>query len=666
MVARARSGARLLPEHEFACNGVPTPEGPVRVVVRTRWEDAGLEHPVPRELWIDVRGQATSLDAAVEAFGGVARLFGLFVGFVGNVEVGLVQVHLAYDASPDLADHEFLEMFLPDRRGLVTEGRAVRPHLLRGFVDSVAGHAEWNRLTRALGHYELALRSWFFGGETIALAHLFIAAENLTKSVLRERCRELACTEQDLARTAGIDPDDPARPRWRPLLHAWAREALVFGGDTLAHRLAREASDGLEHGFMDVGEVHRRARLITARTFELVRRTVLGLLPLQPQIRDELEAIWPRDVQSLRRIVRGVFTGVGDLAAANEEYPRLNWSSRASGFERDEDRLSATFTDHFELVAAEGVACRVTGYEVRRRTEPGDPPIVLSPDAIKVSESSREEAVIRRAIRDTAALMREVSTCADETMLFSSEGRLVPIETNRVDGLALQKLWRARSLFLAGRTLVSDGRATEAFILGGPLWHESVFLAHFAESAGARARLFLAWRRDSLRSDLELFSALRRVEPEADLDDVISHLENELGAGLDAAQAALGVTELAHTVSELSWIGTASIPESFVSNLLAQGIAKGLADPILYSSSPIVDPAHGPVLAMQDKTTNPALVTAAGRFLIDCYISCHEAAAPVLGLAPIEGVAGLRARAKDLAEHDYTSADVGTHQYVGP
>src|SRR5918995_7266033 len=152
VVAKVPSGARFLPEHQFAINEVPTTEGPVRLVIRTRWDDIGLEHAVPRELWFDVRGEATSLDAAVAAFSEAARAFGPFVAFVANVEVGLVEVHLAYDATPQLDEHEFMEVFLPDQRGLPTEGRRIDPELLHAFVAALAPHNEWKRLNRALGH----------------------------------------------------------------------------------------------------------------------------------------------------------------------------------------------------------------------------------------------------------------------------------------------------------------------------------------------------------------------------------------------------------------------------------------------------------------------------------------------------------------------------------
>src|SRR5204863_9233306 len=107
--------------------------------------------------------------------------------------------HLAYDATPELSEHEFMEVFLADQRGLPTEGRRIDPELLNGFIAALAPHSEWKRLTRALGHYELALRSWFLGGEALSLAHLFIAAENLTKSALRAECQRRALSEEVLA-----------------------------------------------------------------------------------------------------------------------------------------------------------------------------------------------------------------------------------------------------------------------------------------------------------------------------------------------------------------------------------------------------------------------------------------------------------------------------------
>jgi len=656
VVAKAPSGARFLPEHQFAINEVPTSEGPVRLVIRTRWEDTGLEHPVPRELWFDVRGEATSLDAAVAAFGEAARAFGPFVAFVANVEVGLVEVHLAYDAQPHLNEHEFMEVFLPDQRGLPTEGRRVDPDLLHDFVAAIAPHNEWKRLTRALGHYELALRSWFIGGEPLALAHLFIAAENLTKSALRAECRRRNLSENDLARAVGIDPDDPSRPRWHPALYEWSRSTLVFQGDAEAHRLAREASDGLEHGFMEVSEVHVRARAVTARTFELVRHAILDLLPLSVGARERLRTIPPRDVRSLRKIMRGVFIGTGDLAAPDQEYPLLRWTSSASRFVRDGDHLDLSFTERVQVVAAEGVAYRLKGFEARGRAEPGHSPIKLSPSDVTVTVTPPStDNPVARVSKDALEFMDHVAALVDARVPRSTGEVVVPVEVTPVHALALQKLWRARSLFLAGVALVRAGWCEEAILLGRSLWDESIFLAQSADAREERPAFYLRWRRDSLQRALTMFREVHAADPDFDIAEVEVALEHQLGPGLAEAQAAFGVETLPDFKTGKEAAEAAGRAGDYHGYLMASSIAEGALDSVMYRQRDIDDSEHGAVVGMHDKTMDPAVVTAAARFLVDSYIACHESVATTLGWQPLEDPGKLRARGQALAERNYTS-----------
>jgi hypothetical protein len=656
VVAKVPSGARFLPEHQFAINEVPTTEGPVRLVIRTRWDDIGLEHAVPRELWFDVRGEATSLDAAVAAFSEAARAFGPFVAFVANVEVGLVEVHLAYDATPQLDEHEFMEVFLPDQRGLPTEGRRIDPELLHAFVAALAPHNEWKRLTRALGHYELALRSWFLGGEPLALAHLFIAAENLTKSALRAECRSRSLSEDDLARAVGIDPDDPSRPRWRPALYEWARSTLVFKDDAEVHRLAREASDGLEHGFMEVSDVHARARAVTARTFELVREAILDLLPLSDDARERLRGVPPRDVRSLRKIMRGAFIGTGDLAATDQEYPLLRWTSSASRFVREGDDLDVSFTERVQVVAAEGVEYRLRGFEARGRAEPGQRPIELSPTDVNVTVNPPPtgDAVVS-ATRDALDFMEHVASSVDATLPVSTGQIAVPIEVTPVNALALQKLWRTRSLFLASVALIRAGWCEEAILLGRSLWDESIFLAQFADAREERPAFYLRWRQESLQRALAMFREVHATDQDFDIAEVEDALEHQLGPGLAEAQVTFGVSALPDFKTGKQAAEAAGRAEDYHSYLMASSIAEGAFDSVMYRQRDIDDSEHGRVLGMHDRTMDPAVVTAAARFLVDSYIACHTSVAMTLGWQPLDNPEELRARGKALAERDYSS-----------
>ena len=72
MVLRSRSGARVRPGYHMDLADFPDGlGGRVHVRVSTRWQDAGLEHQIPRELWMSVRSTAPSTDRWSSVLGGV-------------------------------------------------------------------------------------------------------------------------------------------------------------------------------------------------------------------------------------------------------------------------------------------------------------------------------------------------------------------------------------------------------------------------------------------------------------------------------------------------------------------------------------------------------------------------------------------------------------------
>ena len=305
VVLRARSSARFLPEGGWVLNLDAVPGlglGAARVRTFTRWVASG-EHSVPRELIAEVRGHAASLDEAIVKFAMVARPIATTAGFVANVRVGPLEVHLAYDCTADSTERPFLETFIPDERGAVAEGRIIRQDLMVAVGTALlATNRDSPRISRALRQYELALREWYLGGEWLALSRLYMAVETLTKAVIRKIIADRGITEEELAQSLGVVTDDPDRPRWRQILGEQVREQMIFGGDSDTYKTAKQASDGLEHGFLELNEIVAHALRCADKTFHHVRRTIIELLDLPSAVAAELMSIKPKDVQSRRKI----------------------------------------------------------------------------------------------------------------------------------------------------------------------------------------------------------------------------------------------------------------------------------------------------------------------------------------------------------------------------
>jgi hypothetical protein len=355
----------------------------------TRWVDAGGKE-LPRELIIEVRGHAGSLDQAAAKFAAIARPIATMAGFVANVRVGPLELHLAYDCTPSSEDREFLETFVPDEQGAVSEGRIIRRHLMEATCTAFVTLAvDSPRVSRALRQYELALREWYIGGEWLALNHLWIAAENLTKAVIRKTVAARGISEEDLAREYGLVTDDPKRPRWKELLGVEARAQIIFAGDTETYAAAKDASDGLEHGIWELDKVAAHALKSADKTFHYVRRTIVDLLVLAPEVADELNEIMPKDVQSMRKVVRGRLIGaVEDPAMEGELYPRLEWSSGVESVVSEGSMFQMKQKERMTIRTHPDVGFRLERLEVHGRLENGRAPVQLSEQDVTIEHTS--------------------------------------------------------------------------------------------------------------------------------------------------------------------------------------------------------------------------------------------------------------------------------------
>jgi hypothetical protein len=84
--------------------------GAIRIRTFTRWVPASGGQ-LPRELAVEVSGHAGSLDEAVVKFQTIGWPIAAMIGFITNVRVGLLEVHLAYECTAGRAERPFLEVF---------------------------------------------------------------------------------------------------------------------------------------------------------------------------------------------------------------------------------------------------------------------------------------------------------------------------------------------------------------------------------------------------------------------------------------------------------------------------------------------------------------------------------------------------------------------------
>jgi|GEM_PF-1657158 len=452
VVLRALSSARFLPEEGWELNFDAVPGlglGAVRVRAFTRWVPSG-ENSIPRELVVEVRGHAASLDEAVAKFDTIARPIATMAGFVANVRVGLLEVHLAYDCTPGSEERPFLEAFVPDERGAVTDGRIIRKDLLESaciaFFELERDSA---RVSRALRQYELALRQWYLGGEWLALSHLYMAVEALTEAVLRKANADRGVTEEALAQSLDVVTDDPDRRRWRQILREQVREQLIFGAESETYRMAKSASDGLEHGFLELDAIAAHALKCTAKTFRHVRRTIIDLLGLPSAVIEELMAIKPKDVQSRRKVIRGRLVGSAeDPAADGELYPRLEWSSSVGPVTREGSTFHIRDNDRITVRVHPDVTFQLDRLLIYGRLEDGQVPVEMNDQDTFIEPMPEPQSAAM-----LAAVMPLVNAA---TASMATTRQTMP------GMFAFNLFGQGIAFFESARTLINDKRPVEA------------------------------------------------------------------------------------------------------------------------------------------------------------------------------------------------------------
>lgn len=347
----------------------PTPIGPITLAFRTRYDEREFGIAVPRELWIEARGDAANLEEGLnEAWGASATVLPV-IALTTNAAIGDVQPHLAFETSEGTDDRAFFQSTVETERGIPLPGRRVPIEATVATLEAVAttGRADPRdaiRLIRAAGQYAFALRYWKRHFELLSVSHLFMATEALKVVALRRELADIGLDEAQLAERWGIRPGEP---RSRALLEAEARRRLVFQGDEETHKLAAEISDGFEHGYKDFGDLHGPSLRVRDRAGRLIRGSWLRLAGVSEDIQSELTSgryEVPVDMTEYVRYMRGRLIGTADeLAPDGEEYPYLEWTSAPRLQDAGEGRITISGEETFTVRTAEGIGFQAQSYE---------------------------------------------------------------------------------------------------------------------------------------------------------------------------------------------------------------------------------------------------------------------------------------------------------------
>jgi hypothetical protein len=338
---------------------LPTAVGHVNLTFRTRYSDEGMEARVPREMWIDARGESENdLDEVLTEYGNAAFGFLPAIAFATNAAVSDPEIKIGFEATPVDSRRRYFQSFVPEATGIPYPGRHVLVEQTFHLIRAVNEHEEGERLRRAMEQYRVALGYWKRGLEVLSVAHLFMGVEALTPVALRRELARAGTDPEGLANSWGIEREDG---RWRGLLDAEVRKRILFRGDQETYAKARRASDGFEHGFLDFNALRELSGDVQKRAAKYLRDAVFDLVELDDEVREPLTTHpYETPLNSfVVRYLRGTFLGdAEDLAAPDQEYPLFRWTSKLKTLSRTDnggyhlemdEQMTARFSDDVQF-----------------------------------------------------------------------------------------------------------------------------------------------------------------------------------------------------------------------------------------------------------------------------------------------------------------------------
>lgn len=479
MAIRAGSRLRFAPDEQLE---ITVNVGHITGVLtfRTRYSEEGFEHLVPREMWIDARGYAKTLVEAIEVFTNTANTLTTLISFCMNGYAGECQFHLGYEDTPDKKHREFFEQFVQDEKGMPLPSRNISSQLVISVIEAVSSHQFKDRLMNAIVQYVLALEYWKRGSEILATAHLFMGIEALVRVARDYEIKKLDLnTNQELADSWGISIKD---------LDSKIRQDILFQGDQQTHKKAKEASDGIEHGFLSFTEVRPLAEAVRDKTATYLRQAIIKLLTLPEEITQKLLARpydQPIGTIGYVRYLRGELIAEHDqIAPPGQMYPVIEWRFSVQRFSLRDNKLEITFQQtltprigkdvtfspkSLELFGPEGII-----------SEPKTTSHQADPETNVESENSKRTEVIAF----TERVWEAVSHYGSSKLI---NGSLIGV-------IILALFSKCKSQFHSVLVLIKQGLPYEGFNQARLLWINTLYLCQIAYSEN----------RDALALGLEL------------------------------------------------------------------------------------------------------------------------------------------------------------------
>jgi len=267
-----------LPEGSSVAISLPTGNGgEVTIKIATQYHTKQGMDPIPGALGFLIKGDATTIADALKLFNNPTNFCANVIAVAANAFLGPIDLVRVWECTANKTDRPFLHAAF-NRGEVPRKSRSITTEDASSLFQGIFGIGDANdlaRVIRAVGQYRLALDAW--NAELPrSHAHLFMGIETLVPVALRRKMRVGGLNKEGVMKSFHLDPNQPEGKR-NTQLDSAIRLHELFGSDAKLHKEAKAASDGYEHGFLELAEIEKLAAASRAETANCLRSAILTL-----------------------------------------------------------------------------------------------------------------------------------------------------------------------------------------------------------------------------------------------------------------------------------------------------------------------------------------------------------------------------------------------------
>jgi hypothetical protein len=509
VVIRAGSRLRFLPNEQLSIVANLN-ERQRKITFRTRYSEEGFQSAVPRELWIDARGPASTLNNAIEDFTNMAMFFTTVISFCINGYAGDCKFHLAYDNSVGKKQRDFFQQFVHEEHDMPSISRRIDPELVKVVINKLGEHKRSERLRRAISQYALALSYWNPGNEILATAHLFMGTEALVPIY-----RDIELIKSGLGKAKEL------ASKWKisiKELDSTIRRRFLFKGDQKCHRDAKRASDSFEHGFLPFHIIRPLASTVRNKTAKYLRGSLLELLDLPLKIENQLKNFpydKPLGTVGYIRYLRGkLISDKPELARPDQAYPIVEWRFKIKSFAiKDRKEFNLNFSQNITPRLAKDVSLQLQSIKIF-----GPEGFIATPKKLKIADDSKDSLEEKDEKFSRQQIVNLLDDICTNVMNYANNEFF---ESTLADFLVFSIYSRARSTFQGAVTLIKQNLPEEALVLSLSLFDDAIKLKELAENLDEKNALLLGMVNQDLKDKKRILRRAARSLEDEDIKEGI-------------------------------------------------------------------------------------------------------------------------------------------------